>query len=156
MLDNVVFSANDSPMSGQLSMIQGDSLKLSARIPLTSFSAAVLPVVRFFAIDVPNPAQSSQSIGPKNFTVTSNLTLTTADLLLVLAPADTETLILDSNLGILLGLSLDDPRYYQAAKRFNWEIQMTGLAVNKSWQGTLVVATDFFKTNSSGTLPGLI
>lgn len=155
-LDSVKFSVNDKPSELlNLAMIQGDTLKLSARIPLTSFSAQTLPVVRLLAIDSLTPAQSVQSIGPKNFAVTLNTTLTTADLSLVLAPQDTETLVLDQNLGQILELSRSDATWYQPAKKLFLEIQLTGLNVNKTWQGDLVVKGDLFKTNTAGTLPGL-
>ena len=155
-LDSVKFSINDKPSElRNLVMIQGDSLKFSARIPLTSFLAQTLPVVRLLLIDSLNPAQSVQSIGPKNFTVTLNTTLTTADLSLILAPADTETLILDQNLGQILGMSRGDPTWYQPAKKMFLEIQLTGLSVNKTWQGDLIIKGDLFKTNTAGTLPGL-
>jgi hypothetical protein len=136
-------------------MIQGDTLKFSARIPMTSFSAQTLPVVRLLLIDSLNPAESVQTIGPKNFTVTLNTTLTTADLSLILAPADTETLILDQNLGQILGMNQGDPTWYQPAKKLFLEIQLTGLAINKTWQGDLTIKGDLFKTNTAGTLPGL-
>lgn len=156
-LDLVKFSVNDKPSElRNLVMIQGDSLKFSARISLTSLSAQTLPVVRLLLIDSLNPAQSVQSIGPKSFTVTLNTTLTTADLSLILAPQDTETLILDQNLGQILGINPGDPTWYQPAKKLFLEIQLTGLAVNKTWQGDLIVKGDLFKTNSAGTLPGLI
>ena len=104
-LDSVKFSVNDKPSElRNLVIIQGDTLKFSARIPLTSFSAQTLPVVRLLALDSLTPAQSVQSIGPKNFVVTLNTTLTTADLSLILTPQDTETLILDQNLGQVLGM----------------------------------------------------
>ena len=113
-LDSVKFSVNDKPSElRNLVMIQGDSLKFSARIPLTSFSAQTLPVVRLLLIDSLNPAQSVQSFGPKSFLVTLNTTLTTADLSLVLAPQDTETLILDQSLGQILGINQGDPTWYQ-------------------------------------------
>jgi hypothetical protein len=136
-------------------MIQGDTLKFSARIPLTSFSAQTLPVVRLLTLDSLNPAESVQTIGPKNFTVTLNTTLTTADLSLVLAPQDTETLILDQNLGQVLELPRSDAIWFQPAKKLFLEIQLTGLNVNKTWQGDLIVKGDLFKTNIFGTLPGL-
>lgn len=155
-LDLVKFSINDKPNELQnLVMIQGDTLKFSARIPLTSFSAQTLPVVRLLAIDSLTPAQSVQAIGPKNFTVTFNTTLTTADLSLVLTPQDTETLILDQNLGQVLELSRSDATWYQPAKKLFLEIQLTGLSVNKTWQGDLTIKGDLFKTNTAGTLPGL-
>jgi hypothetical protein len=155
-LDSVKFSVNDKPSElRNLVMIQGDSLKFSARIPLTSFSAQTLPVVRLLLIDSLNPAQSVQSFGPKSFLVTLNTTLTTADLSLVLAPQDTETLILDQSLGQILGINQGDPTWYQPAKRLFLEIQLTGLAVNKTWQGDLTVKGDLFKINTAGTLPGL-
>ena len=156
-LDSVKFSVNDKPSElRSLIMIQGDSLKFSARIPLTSFSAQTLPVVRLLAIDSLHPAESVQAIGPKNFTVTLNTTLTTADLSLILAPQDTESLMLDQNLGQILGMSQGDPTWYQPAKKLFLEIQLTGLAVNKTWQGDLTIKGDLFKTNTAGTLPGLI
>ena len=156
-LDFVRFSVDDKPSElRNLVMIQGDTLKFSARIPLTSFSAQTLPVVRLLALDSLTPAQSAQSIGPKNFVVTLNTTLTTADLSLILAPQDTETLILDQNLGQVLGMGQNDPSWYQPAKKLFLEIQLTGLAVNKTWQGDLIVKGDLFKTNTAGTLPGLI
>ena len=156
-LDSVRFSVNDKPSElRNLVMIQGDTLKFSARIPLTSFSAQTLPVVRLLALDSLTPAQSAQSIGPKNFVVTLNTTLTTADLSLILTPQDTETLILDQNLGQVLGMGQSDPSWYQPAKKLFLEIQLTGLAVNKTWQGDLIVKGDLFKTNTAGTLPGLI
>lgn len=156
-LDSVKFSVNDKPSElRSLIMIQGDSLKFSARIPLTSFSAQTLPVVRLLAIDSLNPAESVQAIGPKNFTVTLNTTLTTADLSLILAPQDTESLMLDQNLGQILGMSQGDLTWYQPAKKLFLEIQLTGLAVNKTWQGDLTIKGDLFKTNTAGTLPGLI
>ena len=108
------------------------------------------------AIDSLNPAESVQAIGPKNFTVTLNTTLTTADLSLILAPQDTESLMLDQNLGQILGMSQGDPTWYQPAKKLFLEIQLTGLAVNKTWQGDLTIKGDLFKTNTAGTLPGLI
>ncbi|MEG4149016.1 hypothetical protein [Microcoleus sp. Pol12B5] len=155
-LDSVKFSVNDKPSElRNLVMIQGDTLKFSARIPMTSFSAQTLPIVRLLLIDSLNPAESVQTIGPKNFTVTLNTTLTTADLSLVLAPADTETLILDQNLGQILGISQGDPTWYQPAKKMFLEIQLTGLSVNKTWQGDLTIKGDLFKTNVAGTLPGL-
>ncbi len=107
------------------------------------------------AIDSLTPAQSVQAIGPKNFTVTLNTTLTTADLFLVLAPQDTETLILDQNLGQILELSRSDATWFQPAKKLFLEIQLTGLNVNKTWQGDLIIKGDLFKTNTAGTLPGL-
>ena len=156
-LDSVRFSVNDKPSElRNLVMIQGDTLKFSARIPLTSFSAQTLPVVRLLALDSLTPAQSAQSIGPKNFVVALNATLTTADLSLILTPQDTETLILDQNLGQVLGMGQNDPSWYQPAKKLFLEIQLTGLAVNKTWQGDLIVKGDLFKTNTAGTLPGLI
>ena len=156
-LDSVRFSVNDKPSElRNLVIIQGDTLKFSARIPLTSFSAQTLPVVRLLALDSLTPAQSVQSIGPKNFVVTLNATLTTADLSLILTPQDTETLILDQNLGQVLGMGQTDPSWYQPAKKLFLEIQLTGLAVNKTWQGDLIVKGDLFKTNTAGTLPGLI
>ena len=156
-LDSVKFSVNDKPSElRNLVIIQGDTLKFSARIPLTSFSAQTLPVVRLLALDSLTPAQSVQSIGPKNFVVTLNATLTTADLSLILTPQDTETLILDQNLGQVLGMGQNDPSWYQPAKKLFLEIQLTGLAVNKTWQGDLIVKGDLFKTNTAGTLPGLI
>lgn len=156
-LDSVKFSVDDKPSElRNLVMIQGDTLKFSARIPLTSFSAQTLPVVRLLLIDSLNPAQSVQSIGPKNFVVTLNTTLTTADLSLILAPQDTETLSLDQNLGQILGMNQGDPTWYQPAKKLFLEIQLTGLSVNKTWQGDLTVKGDLFKTNTAGTLPGLI
>ena len=156
-LDSVRFSVNDKPSElRNLVMIQGDTLKFSARIPLTSFSAQTLPVVRLLALDSLTPAQSAQSIGPKNFVVALNATLTTADLSLILTPQDTETLILDQNLGQVLGMGRSDPSWYQPAKKLFLEIQLTGLAVNKTWQGDLIVKGDLFKTNTAGTLPGLI
>ena len=155
-LDSVKFSVNDKPSElRNLVMIQGDTLKFSARIPLTSFSAQTLPVVRLLAIDSLNPAESVQTIGPKNFAVMLNTTLTTADLSLVLAPQDTETLILDQNLGQVLELSRSDSAWFQPAKKLFLEIQLTGLNVNKSWQGDLIIKGDLFKTNIFGTLPGL-
>jgi hypothetical protein len=155
-LDSVKFSVNDKPSElRNLVMIQGDTLKFSARMPLTSFSAQILPVVWLLAIDSLNPAESMQSIGPKNFTVTLNTTLTTADLSLVLAPQDTETLILDQNLGQVLELPRSDATWFQPAKKLFLEIQLTGLNINKSWQGDLIVKGDLFKTNIFGTLPGL-
>jgi len=156
-LDSVKFSVNEKPSQlRNLVIIQGDTVKFSARIPLTSFSTQTLPVVRLLALDSLNPAESVQLIGPKNFTVTLNTTLTTADLSLILAPADTETLILDQNLGQVLGMSQGDPTWYQPAKKLFLEIQLTGLAVNKTWQGDLTIKGDLFKTNSAGSLPGLI
>ena len=156
-LDSVRFSVNDKPSElRNLVMIQGDTLKFSARIPLTSFSAQTLPVVRLLALDSLTPAQSVQLIGPKNFVVTLNTTLTTADLSLILTPQDTETLILDQNLGQVLGMGQNDPSWYQPAKKLFLEIQLTGLAVNKTWQGDLTVKGDLFKTNTAGTLPGLM
>ena len=156
-LDSVKFSVNDKPSElRNLVMIQGDTLKFSARIPLTSFSAQTLPVVRLLALDSLTPAQSAQSIGPKNFVVALNATLTTADLSLILTPQDTETLILDQNLGQVLGMGQSDPSWYQPAKKLFLEIQLTGLAVNKTWQGDLIVKGDLFKTNPAGTLPGLM
>ena len=156
-LDFVRFSVDDKPSElRNLVMIQGDTLKFSARIPLTSFSAQTLPVVRLLALDSLTPAQSVQLIGPKNFVVTLNATLTTADLSLILTPQDTETLILDQNLGQVLGMGQNDPSWYQPAKKLFLEIQLTGLAVNKTWQGDLIVKGDLFKTNTAGTLPGLI
>ena len=156
-LDSVKFSVNDKPSElRNLVMIQGDTLKFSARIPLTSFSAQTLPVVRLLALDSLIPAQSAQSIGPKNFVVTLNATLTTADLSLILTPQDTETLILDQNLGQVLGMGQNDPNWYQPAKKLFLEIQLTGLAINKTWQGDLIVKGDLFKTNTAGTLPGLM
>ena len=156
-LDFVRFSVDDKPSElRNLVMIQGDTLKFSARIPLTSFSAQTLPVVRLLALDSLTPAQSVQSIGPKNFVVTLNATLTTADLSLILTPQDTETLILDQNLGQVLGMGQNDSSWYQPAKKLFLEIQLTGLAVNKTWQGDLIVKGDLFKTNTAGTLPGLI
>ena len=156
-LDLVKFSVNDKPSElRNLVMIQGDTLKFSARIPLTSFSAQTLPVVRLLALDSLTPAQSAQSIGPKNFVVTLNATLTTADLSLFLTPQDTELLILDQKLGQVLGIGQDDPGWYQPAKKLFLEIQLTGLAVNKTWQGDLIVKGDLFKTNTAGTLPGLM
>lgn len=156
-LDFVKFSVDDKPSElRNIVMIQGDTLKFSARIPLTSFSAQTLPVVRLLLIDSLNPAQSVQSIGPKSFVVTLNTTLTTADLSLVLAPQDTETLSLDQNLGQILGMNQGDPTWYQPAKKLFLEIQLTGLSVNKTWQGDLTVKGDLFKTNTAGTLPGLI
>lgn len=156
-LDSVRFSVNDKPSElRNLVMIQGDTLKFSARIPLTSFSAQTLPVVRLLALDSLTPAQSVQLIGPKNFVVTLNATLTTADLSLILTPQDTETLILDQNLGQVLGMGQNDPSWYQPAKKLFLEIQLTGLAVNKTWQGDLIVKGDLFKTNTAGTLPGLM
>lgn len=156
-LDLVKFSVNDKPSElRNLAMIQGDSLKFSARIPLTSFSAQTLPVVRLLLIDSLNPAQSVQTIGPKNFNVTFNTTLTTADLSLILAPADTETLILDQSLGQILGMNQGDLTWYQPAKKLFLEIQLTGLAVSKTWQGDLTIKGDLFKTNTAGSLPGLI
>lgn len=155
-LDSVKFSVNDKPSElRNLVMIQGDTLRFSARIPMTSFSAQTLPVVRLLLIDSLNPAESVQTIGPKNFVVTFNTTLTTADLSLILAPADTETLILDQNLGQILGMSQGDPTWYQPAKKLFLEIQLTGLSVNKTWQGDLTIKGDLFKTNTAGTLPGL-
>ena len=155
-LDSVKFSVNDKPSElRNLVMIQGDTLKFSARIPMTSFSAQTLPVVRLLLIDSLNPAEAVQTIGPKSFTVTLNTTLTTADLSLILAPADTETLILDQNLGQILGMSQGDPTWYQPAKKLFLEIQLTGLSVNKTWQGDLIIKSDLFKTNNAGTLPGL-
>ena len=156
-LDSVKFSVNDKPSElRNLVMIQGDTLKFSARIPLTSFSAQTLTVVRLLALDSLTPAQSAQSIGPKNFVVALNATLTTADLSLILTPQDTETLILDQNLGQVLGMGQSDPSWYQPAKKLFLEIQLTGLAVNKTWQGDLIVKGDLFKTNTAGTLPGLM
>ena len=156
-LDSVRFSVNDKPSElRNLVIIQGDTLKFSARIPLTSFSAQTLPVVRLLALDSLTPAQSVQSIGPKNFVVTLNATQTTADLSLILTPQDTETLILDQNLGQVLGMGQNDLSWYQPAKKLFLEIQLTGLAVNKTWQGDLIVKGDLFKTNTAGTLPGLI
>lgn len=156
-LDSVRFSVNEKPSElRNLIMIQGDTLRFSARIPMTSFSADVLPVVRLLAIDSLDPAQSVQSIGPKNFTVNLNTTLTTADLSLILAPQDTESLILDESLGQLLGMSQGDPTWHQLAKKLFLEIQLTGLSINKTWQGDLIVKGDLFKTNTAGTLPGLI
>ena len=155
-LDSVKFSVNDRPSELRgLEMIQGDTLKISARIPLTSLTSQVLPVARFVAFDALDPAQSSQTIGPKNFTVTLNSTLTTADLSLILVPADTESLILNSSLGSILGLPPADFRYYQPAKKLFLEIQLTALGVNKTWQGDLLIKGDLFKTNTFGTLPGL-
>lgn len=155
-LDFVNFSVNDKPSElRNLVMIQGDTLKFSARIPLTSFSAQILPVVRLLALDSLNAAESVQAIGPKNFTVTLNTTLTTADLSLILTPQDTETLILDQNLGQVVNISQSDPVWYQPAKKLFLEIQLTGLGVNKTWQGDLIVKGDLFKTNIFGTLPGL-
>ena len=155
-LDSIKFSVNDRISElRNLETIQGDTLKISARIPLTSLASQVLPVARFVAFDALDPAQSSQTIGPKNFTVSLNETLTTADLSLVLAPADTEDLILDSNLGSILKLHPADFRYYQPAKKLFLEIQLTALGVNKTWQGDLTVKGDLFKTNTAGTLPGL-
>lgn len=155
-LDLIKFSVNDrvSELRG-LQLIQGDTLKLSARIPLTSLASQVLPVVKFIAFDALDPAQSSQTIGPKNFTVNLNTTLTTADISLILTPADTETLILNSTLGTALDLLQTDPRWYQPAKKMFLEIQITALGVNKSWQGDMVIKGDLFKSNSAGTLPGL-
>ena len=156
-LDSVRFSVNDKPSElRNLVIIQGDTLKFSVRIPLTSFSAQTLPVVRLLALDSLTPAQSAQSIGPKNFVVTLNATLTTADLSLILTPQDTETLILDQNLGQVLGMGQSDPSWYQPAKKLFLEIQLTGLAINKTWQGDLIVKGDLFKTNTAGTLPGLM
>ena len=156
-LDFVKFSVNDRLSElRNLVMIQGDTLKFSARIPLTSFSAEILPVVRLLALDSLNPAESVQAIGPKNFTVTLNTTLTTADLSLVLAPQDTETLILDQNFGQVLELPRSDATWFQPAKKLFLEIQLTGLNVNKTWQGDLIIKGDLFKTNIFGTLPGLI
>lgn len=155
-LDLVKFLIDDKPSElRNLVMIQGDTLTFSTRIPLTSFSTQTLPVVRLLAIDSLNPAESVQSIGPKNFTVTLNTTLTTADLSLVLAPQDTETLILDQNLGQILELPRSDATWFQPAKKLFLEIQLTGLAINKTWQGDLTVKGDLFKTNTAGTLPGL-
>lgn len=155
-LDSVKFSVNDKPSElRNLVMIQGDTLKFSARIPMTSFSAQTLPVVRLLLIDSLNPAESVQIIGPKSFTVTLNTTLTTADSSLILAPADTENLILNQNLGQILGTDRGDPTWYQPAKKLFLEIQLTGLAINKTWQGDLIVKGDLFKTNTAGTLPGL-
>jgi hypothetical protein len=111
--------------------------------------------VRLLALDSLNPAESVQSIGPKNFNVTLNTTLTTADLSLILTPQDTETLILDQNLGQVLGMSRGDPTWHQPAKKLFLEIQLTGLSVNKTWQGDLTIKGDLFKTNFAGTLPGL-
>ena len=85
-----------------------------------------------------------------------NATLTTADLSLFLTPQDTELLILDQKLGQVLGIGQDDPGWYQPAKKLFLEIQLTGLAVNKTWQGDLIVKGDLFKTNTAGTLPGLM
>lgn len=155
-LDSVKFSVNNKPSElRNLVIIQGDTLRFSARIPLTSLSAQTLPVVRLLAIDSLNPAESVQSIGPKNFVVTLNTTLTTADLSLILTPQDTETLVLDQNLGQILGMSPTDPGWYQPAKKLFLEIQLTGLGVNKTWQGDLTIKGDLFKTNTAGTLPGL-
>ena len=144
-LDSVRFSVNDKPSElRNLVMTHGDTLKFSARIPLTSFSAQTLPVVLLLALDSLTPAQSAQSIGPKNFVVALNATLTTADLSLILTPQDTETLILDQNLGQVLGMGQNDPSWYQPAKKLFLEIQLTGLAVSKTWQGDLTVKGDLF------------
>ena len=155
MLENVIWKANDTQNIQSLVLTQGDSLKISGRIPLTSLSSEVLPVVNFLAIDKPNPTTATQTIGPKAFTVTLNSTLTTADVSLILAPTDTSALILDEALGMLLGLQPSDSRYFQPAKKFFFEIQLTALYVNKSWQGSLIIQSDFLRTNIYGTLPGL-
>lgn len=155
-LSSIRFSINDCPneLTG-LQLIQGDTLKLSARIPLTSLTLQALPVARFIALDALNPAQSTQAIGPKDFNVSLNTTIVTADLILLLTPIDTENLILDSTLGAILDLAPTDPRYYQPAKKLYLEIQLTALGLNKSWQGDLIVKGDLFKQNSAGTLPGV-
>lgn len=157
-LNSVKFAINNQPSElRNVIMIQGDTLKISARIPLTSLAAEALPVVRFFATDSLNLPESVQSIGPKNFTVELNTTLTTADLFLVLSPEDTETLILDQSLGQVLGVtSTSDATWYQPAKKLFLEIQLTALGINKTWQGDLIVKGDLFKTNSAGTLPGIV
>jgi hypothetical protein len=155
-LDTLSFSVNDKPSElRNLVMIQGDTLKFSARIPMTSFASTTLPTVRLLALDSLNPAQSVQSIGPKNFTVNLNSTLTTADLSLILAPQDTETLILDSSLGQILGMGQSEPNWYQPAKKLFLEIQLTALNVNKTWQGDLTIKGDLLKANTTatGTLP---
>lgn len=155
MNTDIKFTANDKADLHRYELCQGDSLKISARVPVTSFSSEPLPVVKFFAIDTVTPEEASQTIGPKDFTVTLNETLTTIDLKIVLAPGDTSSLILDSSLGRIQGLQQNEPRYSQPAKRFFYEIQVTGLGVNRSYQGHLIVYTDFIKLNTSGTLPGL-
>lgn len=155
-LDSVKFSVNDLPSELRgLELIQGDTLKLSARIPLTSLASQTLPVARFIALDALNPAQSVQAIGPKDFNVSLNATIVTADLVLILTPIDTENLILDSTLGAILNLTPGDAKWYQPAKKLYLEIQLTALGFNKSWQGDLIIKGDLFKQNSAGTLPGL-
>ena len=158
-LNTVRFSINDQPSDLQnIVIIQGDTLKISARIPLTSLSAEVLPVVTFFATDSLNLPESVQLIGPKNFTVTLNTTLTTADISLILSSEDTESLILDQTLGQALEMgqmNMADSTWYQPAKKLFLEIQLTALGINKTWQGNMVVKGDLFKTNTTGTLPGI-
>jgi len=50
----------------------------------------------------------------------------------------------------------NDPKYYQPAKRFFYEIQVTGFGLNRSYQGYIILFTDFIKLNTAGTLPGLL
>lgn len=137
-----------------LELIQGDTLKFLVRIPLNSIALQTMPVVRFIALDAPNPAQSVQTIGPKDFVGTLNEAIATTDFVLTLAPVDTENLILDSTLGAIFNLHPTDAKWYQPAKKLYLEIQLTALGINKSWQGDITIKGDLFKENSGGTLPG--
>jgi hypothetical protein len=136
-----------------LELIQGDTLKFLVRIPNSIVSQSA-PVVRFIALDAPNPTQSVQTIGSKDFVGTLNEAIATTDFTLTLNPIDTENLILDSTLGSILNLHPTDAKWCQPAKKLYLEIQLTALGVNKSWQGDITIKGDLFKENSSEALPG--
>lgn len=131
-----------------LELIQGDTLKFLVRIPNSIVSQSV-PVVRFIALDAPNPVQSVQMIGPKDFAGTLNEAIAVTDFVLTLAPVDTENLILDSTL-----VHPTDAKWHQPAKKLYLEIQLTALGINKSWQGDITIKGDLFKENSGETLSG--
>lgn len=152
-LDLIKFWVNRRPSELRgMESIQGDTLKFSARIPLNSVGAESMPIARFIALDTLDPSQSVSTIGPKDFTATSNEALGMIDFILVLNPVDTANLILDSTLGVLLCLPSTDSRSTHPAKRLYIEIQLTTSEINKSWQGDLIIKGDLFKDNS-GVLP---
>lgn len=149
-LDLIKFFVDDkiSELRG-LELIQGDTLKFLVRIPLANIASQAAPMIRFIALDVPNPAQSVQTIGPKDFTANLNEVIATTDFTLILNPIDTENLILDSTFGTIFNLHLTDSKWHQPAKKLYLEIQLTALGINKSWQGDIVIKSDFFKENNS-------